>query len=289
MAIAILISCGAPAPRSVVESCRPPVQTVNFNGTADDAASARLQALCDAQTSSRASERATLSELVKADEVRRAEVLTMLHEGRLAAPRDFHLAGTLFFYSTCADHLRLALDLARHAWERGSAESWPLYVRTARRWLETQGIKAAGESDGARTWSNLDAVNQRFNKTEEGVYRVPLKLPSSLEAERESIQNAIRAAQRLARNDTPNSAHDSVPNKSQFDRAAIFDDEAAYGKALDQLAPAEHAAPARLPCAVLAERTLVALSPTLAAKRDPSAAGDENYVRLLARALEKKR
>jgi hypothetical protein len=279
MAATLLISCGGPGTQSGGSPCRPPAQTVNFNGTFDEAASARLQALCDAQAASRASDQATLSELVKTDEARRVEVMAMLHDGRLAAPRDLHLAGTLFYYSTCADHLRLAMELARRAWERGSADSWALYVRTARRYLEMRGTKAPTEASGDRTWANLDAVTRQFDTVEPGVFRVPLKLPSSLEAQRGSLEGAVLSAQRMARNTAPGSG------KSTLDRAAIFDDEAAYGKVLDQIAAGRAATD--LPGAVLAERTLVALSLELAAKRDPSISGNENYVRMLAQALQK--
>jgi len=287
--LAAVQACAPPERKPASAPCRPPVEPVNWNGLHDDAASTRLKILFDAHQASRSTDQVTLAQVLAEDEARRTEVMAMLKGGALGMPRDFFYAGTLFLYSTCADHHKLAMDLARRAWERGIAEAWSLYGQAAVRLLQSQGVKPEYQSNSLHKWLDLDPINRKYNKVEEGVFRIPLKLPLSLEAERESLEQAVLEAQRLAHGGMKSAGGGRTTPESMFDRAAIFDDEAVFAKVLEQLQAGMAGASYDRPCAMMTERTLAALSPTLAARRDPKMAGGENFVKLLTQAIEQGR
>ena len=278
-ALVLLAGCSRPAQAPLPSPCVPPVAEVNWNGLHDEQASARLKILYDGLMASRANPDVTLAQLVQQDTQSRTETMAMLKEGRIVTARDFYEAGSIFLYGTCPDHHVLALRLARRAWERGVGEAWALYGQAAVRHLRDGGREPRYENGLFRSWLDLDSVDQEFWKVEEGVFNVPLKLPTALEIERNTFEEAVLTAQRRVNAFARANGWTAQLKESFLDRAGIFDDRTPYEKTIRQMrsVPAKEALKDPPP-ALLEERALIALSPPLSGY-----AGD--FADLLARAL----
>ena len=277
--VASLWGCSRPARTPLPTPCTPPVAEVNWNGLYDEQASARLKVLYDGLMASRANPDVTLAQLVQQDTQSRTEAMAMLKEGRIVTARDFYQAGSIFLYGTCPDHHMLALKLARRAWERGIGEAWGPYGQAAVRHIRDGGREPEYENGLFRSWLNLDSVNQEFWKVEEGVFNIPLKLPTALESERHTFEEAVLAAQRRVIAFALANGWTAHLKESFLDRAGIFEDRAPYEKTIRQMRsmPAKEALKDMSP-ALLEERALIALSPALSGQT-------QDYAGLLARAL----
>jgi hypothetical protein len=274
-----LAGCSGPARAPLPTPCTPPVAEVNWNGLHDEQASVRLKVLYDGLMASRANPDVTLAQLVQQDTQSRTEAMAMLKEGRLVTARDYFHAASIFVCGTCADHHVLALKLARRAWERGIGEAWGPYGQAAVRHIRDGGREPKYENGLFRSWLNLNPVNQEFWKVEQGVFRVPLKLPTTLESDRPALEEAVLAAQRSVMAFARRNGWEALCRESLLDRAGIFEDRSPYEKTLRQMrsVPAKEALK-DVPPALLEERALIALSPALSGQT-------QDYAGLLAHAL----
>lgn len=280
----VLWTCsgGAPAP----SPCKPAVQGVVWDGTADPAVSRQMKAIAEADGADRSTSGITLATLLANDEARRVEALSYLQEGKIAAPADLFHAAAIFARGTCPDHLELAVRLARRAWERGSAEAWALYVQTGVRWMEAQGKKPRVEEGRLRAWPVLEDLNQRLWSKGDGTFAVPLKLPATLEPKRAELEAAVRSATRKLRQWARGNGWECQVEEGFIDRVAVLESKAGLDRVVNQLretAPADPVDP--FLAGLLQYRALVILSPEAAANLHPAFSGALGWEQLLTMAM----
>jgi hypothetical protein len=117
---------------------------------------------------------------------------------------------------------------------------------------------------------------------ENGVYRVPLILSSSLDSRRTQFEQTLSAAQRRIVRFADEHGWKDLTKQSFFDRAQIFDGKADFDRALAKVAglPASTVFP-KTYSAALENRVLMAVSPELYAQNYPEGVEEDSYEKLL--------
>ena len=118
---------------------------------------------------------------------------------------------------------------------------------------------------------------------EEGVYKVPLILPESLEHERSGLEFFLLGAQKQIANFAHLHGWKDLTQQSFFDRAEIYDTKEAFDRALARIAcVAEQTKFPRTYSAALENRVLMAVSPALYSENYPEGVEEDSYMKLLA-------
>jgi hypothetical protein len=118
---------------------------------------------------------------------------------------------------------------------------------------------------------------------EEGVYSVPLYLPSSLRPRRRQFKQTLLAAQRRIVKFAEKQGWKDLTTQSFFDRARIFDKKTYFDKTLASVAgmPPSTVFP-KTYSAALEGRVLMAVSPELYAENYPEGVEEDSFEKLLA-------
>jgi hypothetical protein len=118
---------------------------------------------------------------------------------------------------------------------------------------------------------------------EDGVYRVQLILPESLEHERRELELFLLGAQRRIANFAELHGWKDLTRESFFDRAEIYDSKEAFDRALAKIAGAtEQIEFPKTYSAALENRVLMAVSPALYSENYPEGVEEGSYEKLLA-------
>jgi hypothetical protein len=118
---------------------------------------------------------------------------------------------------------------------------------------------------------------------EDGVYKVPLILPESLEHERRELELLLLGAQRRIANFAELHGWKDLTRESFFDRAEIYDTKEAFDRALAKVAGAAEQIEFPKTCsAALENRVLMAVSPALYSENYPEGVEEDSYEKLLA-------
>jgi hypothetical protein len=118
---------------------------------------------------------------------------------------------------------------------------------------------------------------------EDGVYRVPLILPESLEHERRELELFLLGAQRRIVKFAQLHGWKDLTRESFFDRAEIYDTKRRFDKALAKIAgAAEQIEFPKTYSAALENRVLMAVLPILYSENYPEGIEEDSYEKLLA-------
>ena len=124
---------------------------------------------------------------------------------------------------------------------------------------------------------------EKLRRIEEGVYRVQLVLPESLESERRELELFLRGAQKRIASFAELHGWKDLTRESFFDHAEIYDSKEAFDRALAKVAgPLEQIEFPKTYSAALENRVLMAISPVLYSENYPEGIEEDSYEKLLA-------
>ena len=176
--------------RDVSLPCDPIVENIRFDGEADATTSDRLKTLFEADQRfasepvdwtdpERLLRQLGLDFIKKAEEEarqRRVEVLKLLQQGKITRAPDLYHAAMIYQHGTCADHFRLANELAERSMDLGYVPAHWLYAASRDRYLlaigRPQQFGTQLHWDKFRQWY-MPALDFRTTDEERAKYDVP--------------------------------------------------------------------------------------------------------------------
>ncbi|MBA7606494.1 hypothetical protein ES703_13643 [subsurface metagenome] len=117
---------------------------------------------------------------------------------------------------------------------------------------------------------------------EEGVYKIPLVLPKSLEPQRDELEETLLLAQRRLRAFAVRNGWDSFVREKFADRAEIYDDKGAFDIAFCRLGNVDPSIELpRTYSAALEKAVFIAVSPELYSKNYPEGVEEKSFEKLI--------
>lgn len=117
---------------------------------------------------------------------------------------------------------------------------------------------------------------------EEGVFKVRLIVPESLEHERNGLEFFLLGAQRRIVDFAKLHGWKDLTSEGFFDRAEIYDTKESFDKALARIAGVAEQEFPKTYSAALENRVLIAVSPTIYSENYPEGVEEDSYEKLLA-------
>jgi hypothetical protein len=143
--------------------------------TCDQAISARIAALYQADQAARSSPTGAGEELFEADRQRRVEVLGYLEAGQVQTTPNLVQAAFIFQHGNCPEHYLLANRLAQIAMEAGDPEARWIYAATLDRYLMHQGMPQKYGTQYTVVYGRYELypVDPATTDAERALYNVP--------------------------------------------------------------------------------------------------------------------
>lgn len=117
---------------------------------------------------------------------------------------------------------------------------------------------------------------------EEGVYKIPLLLPKSLEPQKDRLEETLLSAQRRLRSFAVRNGWDDFVSDRLADRAEIYDDKDAFDQAFCRLCDVEPTKKLPMTYSATSERgVFIAVSPELYAQNYPEGIEEKSFEKLI--------